>query len=97
MVVGPQTMVPGTEHALRMQATGSNIDFYLSIQVPTVLKDNIHQCLLDAFQLVGNTNPNWNDLFWAMHLGGRTILDNIYRGHAPATTREACVEPPRAE
>jgi predicted naringenin-chalcone synthase len=60
-----------------MQATSSGIDFHLSIQVPTLIKDNIHQCLLDAFRSVGNTDPNWNDLFWAVHPGGRAILDNI--------------------
>uniref|UniRef100_A0A0E0B8E6 Chalcone synthase n=1 Tax=Oryza glumipatula TaxID=40148 RepID=A0A0E0B8E6_9ORYZ len=77
MVAVSQTMIPGTEHALGLQATDRGIDFHLSIQVPTVIKDNIHQCLLDAFQSVGNTDPNWNDLFWAVHPGGRAILDNI--------------------
>uniref|UniRef100_A0A0E0B884 Chalcone synthase n=1 Tax=Oryza glumipatula TaxID=40148 RepID=A0A0E0B884_9ORYZ len=77
MVSASQTMIPGTEHALGMQATSSGIDFHLSIQVPTLIKDNIHQCLLDAFRSVGNTDPNWNDLFWAVHPGGRAILDNI--------------------
>uniref|UniRef100_A0A0E0EW26 Chalcone synthase n=1 Tax=Oryza meridionalis TaxID=40149 RepID=A0A0E0EW26_9ORYZ len=77
MVAASQTMIPGTEHALGMQATSSGIDFHLSIQVPTLIKDNIHQCLLDAFRSVGNTDPNWNDLFWAVHPGGRAILDNI--------------------
>ncbi len=77
MVAASQTMIPGTEHALGMQATSSGIDFHLSIQVPTLIKDNIHQCLLDAFRSIGNTDPNWNDLFWAVHPGGRAILDNI--------------------
>ncbi|KAF2912785.1 hypothetical protein DAI22_10g039100 [Oryza sativa Japonica Group] len=77
MVAASQTMIPGTEHALGLQATDKGIDFHLSIQVLTVIKDNIHQCLLDAFQSVGNKDPNWNDLFWAVHPGGRAILDNI--------------------
>uniref|UniRef100_A0A0E0M5Z4 Chalcone synthase n=1 Tax=Oryza punctata TaxID=4537 RepID=A0A0E0M5Z4_ORYPU len=77
MLAASQTMIPGTEHALGMQATNSGIDFHLSIQVPMVIKDNIHQCLLDAFQLVGSMDPNWNDLFWVVHPGGRAILDNI--------------------
>ncbi|KAF0932329.1 hypothetical protein E2562_009588 [Oryza meyeriana var. granulata] len=42
-----------------------------------LIKDNIHQCLLHAFRSVGNMDPDWNDLFWAVHPGGRTILDNI--------------------
>uniref|UniRef100_A0A0E0B8B3 Chalcone synthase n=1 Tax=Oryza glumipatula TaxID=40148 RepID=A0A0E0B8B3_9ORYZ len=77
MVAASQTTIPGTGHALGMQATGSGIDFHLSIQVPTLIKDNIQQTLLDTFRSVGNNNPNWNDLFWAVHPGGRAILDNI--------------------
>uniref|UniRef100_A0A0E0QWS4 Chalcone synthase n=1 Tax=Oryza rufipogon TaxID=4529 RepID=A0A0E0QWS4_ORYRU len=76
MVAASQTTIPGTGHALGMQATGSGIDFHLSIQVPTLIKDNIQQ-MLDTFRSVGNNNPNWNDLFWAVHPGGRAILDNI--------------------
>uniref|UniRef100_A0A0E0PIZ3 Chalcone synthase n=1 Tax=Oryza rufipogon TaxID=4529 RepID=A0A0E0PIZ3_ORYRU len=77
MVLASQTTIPGTEHALGMQTTCSGIDFHLSIQVPMLIKDNIRQCLLDTFRLVGNMDPNWNDLFWAVHPGGRAILDNI--------------------
>uniref|UniRef100_A0A0D3G4H5 Chalcone synthase n=1 Tax=Oryza barthii TaxID=65489 RepID=A0A0D3G4H5_9ORYZ len=77
MIVASQTTIPGTEQALGMQTTGSGIDFHLSIQVPTLIKNNIRQCLLDTFQSVGNVDPNWNDLFWAVHPGGHAILDNI--------------------
>uniref|UniRef100_A0A0E0DNB7 Chalcone synthase n=1 Tax=Oryza meridionalis TaxID=40149 RepID=A0A0E0DNB7_9ORYZ len=77
MILASQTTILGTEHALGMQTTSSGIDFHLSIQVPTLIKNNIQQCLLDTFQLVGNVDPNWNDLFWAVHPGGRAILDNI--------------------
>ncbi|KAF0930872.1 hypothetical protein E2562_036379 [Oryza meyeriana var. granulata] len=77
MVAASQTTIPGSEHALGMQATSSGIDFHLSIQVPTLIKENIQQCLLDAFRSIGNMDPNWNDLFWAVHPGGRAILDNI--------------------
>uniref|UniRef100_A0A0E0M612 Chalcone synthase n=1 Tax=Oryza punctata TaxID=4537 RepID=A0A0E0M612_ORYPU len=77
MVAASQTTIAGTEHALGMQATSSGIDFHLSIQVPMLIKDNIQQSLLKCFQLVGNTDPDWNNLFWAVHPGGRAILDNI--------------------
>uniref|UniRef100_A0A0E0M5S7 Chalcone synthase n=1 Tax=Oryza punctata TaxID=4537 RepID=A0A0E0M5S7_ORYPU len=77
MVVASQTTIPRTEHALGMQVTDGGIDFHLSIQVPMLIKQNIQQCLLDAFRSAGNMDPNWNDLFWAVHPGGRAILDNI--------------------
>ncbi|XP_037449453.1 bisdemethoxycurcumin synthase-like [Triticum dicoccoides] len=91
MVHAMQTTVPKTEHALGMQVTGGGIDFHLSIQVPTLIGQNVERCLLDAFRggdddddddahlpspLSGNGNK-WNDLFWAVHPGGRQILDNI--------------------
>uniref|UniRef100_A0A0E0M5U8 Chalcone synthase n=1 Tax=Oryza punctata TaxID=4537 RepID=A0A0E0M5U8_ORYPU len=77
MVAASQTTIPGTEHALGMKATSNGIDFHLSIQVPTLIKDNIKQSLLESFRSIENTDPNWNDLFWAVHPGGRAILDNI--------------------
>ncbi|XP_006662208.1 bisdemethoxycurcumin synthase-like [Oryza brachyantha] len=77
MVAASQTTIPGTEHALGMQTKSNGIDFHLSIEVPKLIKENIHQSLLNAFQSVGNMDPNWNDIFWAVHPGGRAILDNI--------------------
>ena len=92
MVHATQTTVPKTEHALGMQVSGSGVDFHLAIQVPTLIGQNVERCLLHAFRggddddnddggahlpspLSGN--GKWNDLFWAVHPGGRPILDNI--------------------
>ncbi|XP_037455202.1 bisdemethoxycurcumin synthase-like [Triticum dicoccoides] len=90
MVHATQTTVPKTEHALGMQVSGGGIDFHLSIQVPTLIGHNVQGCLIHAFcggddddnggahlpsPLSGN--GKWNDLFWAVHPGGRLILDNI--------------------
>ncbi|VAI25389.1 unnamed protein product [Triticum turgidum subsp. durum] len=83
-----------TEHALGMRVSGGGVDFHLAIQVPTLVGQNVEQCLLDAFRSAivddddggaapppspcsGNGNGRWNDLFWAVHPGGRPILDNI--------------------
>lgn len=77
MVTASQTTIPRTEHALGMQATSGGIEFHFSLEVPVLINDNIQQCLLDAFRLVGNMDPNWNDLFWEVHPGGRPILDSI--------------------
>ncbi|CAL5032811.1 unnamed protein product [Urochloa decumbens] len=84
MVSATQTTIPGTEHALGMQVTGGGIDFHLAIQVPMLLGHNVEHCLLDAFAssaaAVGDDDAGdvaWNDLFWAVHPGGRPILDKI--------------------
>uniref|UniRef100_A0A0E0M5V0 Chalcone/stilbene synthase C-terminal domain-containing protein n=1 Tax=Oryza punctata TaxID=4537 RepID=A0A0E0M5V0_ORYPU len=64
-----------------MQVTGSGIDFNLSIQVWSLIKDNIQQSLLESFQSIGNTDPDyWKNLFHlfqVVHPGGHAILDNI--------------------
>jgi predicted naringenin-chalcone synthase len=36
----------------------------------------VERCLVDAFRTLG-VSAAWNDLFWAIHPGGRAILDNI--------------------
>ncbi|KAL6651417.1 hypothetical protein ACP70R_010342 [Stipagrostis hirtigluma subsp. patula] len=88
MVSSTQATIPGTEHALGMQVAGGGIDFHLAIQVPTLVGQNVERCLLDAFRsALGDdddagdddvaTTWEWNDLFWAVHPGGRPILDNI--------------------
>ncbi|WVZ83639.1 hypothetical protein U9M48_030767 [Paspalum notatum var. saurae] len=79
MVTATQTTIPGTEYALGMQVAGGGIDFHLAIQVPMLLGQNVEQCLLDAFRsaLGDDVDVTWNDLFWAVHPGGRPILDKI--------------------
>uniref|UniRef100_A0ACD6AC34 Uncharacterized protein n=1 Tax=Avena sativa TaxID=4498 RepID=A0ACD6AC34_AVESA len=76
MVSATQTTIPGTEHALGMQVSGAGVNIHVGIQVPMLIGHNIEQCLIDAF----NNAPccsSWNDLFWAVHPGGRRILDSI--------------------
>uniref|UniRef100_A0A0D9XHZ8 Chalcone synthase n=1 Tax=Leersia perrieri TaxID=77586 RepID=A0A0D9XHZ8_9ORYZ len=78
MVAASQNMIPGTEKEIGMQITSTGIVFQLSMKVPKLIRDNIQQCLIDAFRSIGNSDPpNWNDLFWAVHPGGRAILDSI--------------------
>ncbi|KAL6851566.1 hypothetical protein ACP4OV_020499 [Aristida adscensionis] len=83
MVSAAQATIPGTEHALGMQVAGGGIDFHLAIQVPMLLGQNVERCLRDAFRAalggaaVDGEGWRWNDLFWAVHPGGRPILDNI--------------------
>ena len=78
MVSATQTTIPRTEHVLGMQVSGAGVDFHLGIQVPMLIGQAVEQCLKDAFGSTGDDAPcSWNDLFWAVHPGGRQILDNI--------------------
>lgn len=77
MVSATQTTIPRSEHVLGMQVSGGGVDFHLGIQVPMLIGQNIEQCLVDAFSGFDDAPGSWNDLFWAVHPGGRQILDNI--------------------
>ncbi|KAK1661484.1 hypothetical protein QYE76_049643 [Lolium multiflorum] len=81
MAFATQTTIPGTEDAISMQLSTGGLDFHLSSQVPKLLGNNIERVLVDAFQSLGVVDVNaaapWNDLFYAVHPGGRAILDLI--------------------
>jgi predicted naringenin-chalcone synthase len=77
MVSATQTTIPKSDHVLGMQVSGAGVDFHLGIQVPTLIAQNIEQCLVDAFSKGVHPPCSWNDLFWAVHPGGRSILDNL--------------------
>ncbi|KAM0822077.1 hypothetical protein ACQ4PT_071741 [Festuca glaucescens] len=76
MVFATQTTIPGTEDEISMQLMKGGLDFHLSTRVPKLLKSNIERCLIDTFELLG-VSATWNDLFWAIHPGGRVILDHV--------------------
>ncbi|XP_047063357.1 bisdemethoxycurcumin synthase-like [Lolium rigidum] len=75
MVSSTQTAIPNTEHVLNMQVSESGVEFHVGIEVPMLIGQNIQQCLQDTFSRAPVCS--WNDLFWAVHPGGRAILDNI--------------------
>ncbi|KAK1644192.1 hypothetical protein QYE76_061997 [Lolium multiflorum] len=76
MAFATQTTIPKTEGDISMQLMKGGLDFHLSTRVPKLLKSNIERCLLDTFDLLG-VSAMWNDLFWAIHPGGRVILDHV--------------------
>ncbi|KAG8089911.1 hypothetical protein GUJ93_ZPchr0011g27519 [Zizania palustris] len=80
MVHDSQTTIPATEHSVTMQFHEYGIDYRISGEVPAVVREGIEQCLADAMAaplgLTGGGDWNWNNLFWAMHPGGRAILDS---------------------
>ncbi|XP_051212031.1 bisdemethoxycurcumin synthase-like [Lolium perenne] len=75
MVSSTQTAIPSTEHVLNMQVSEAGVEFHVGIEVPMLIGQNIQQCLQDTFSRAPVCS--WNDLFWAVHPGGRAILDNI--------------------
>ncbi|CAD6256898.1 unnamed protein product [Miscanthus lutarioriparius] len=53
---------------------------HLSVEVPTLVRGSIKKCLADTLAPLGLLNASddggWNGLFWALHPGGRAILDS---------------------
>ena len=76
MAFASQTTIPETEDAISMQINKGGMEYHISNQVPRLLGCNVERCLVDAFRALG-VSAAWNDLFWAIHPGGRAILDHI--------------------
>jgi predicted naringenin-chalcone synthase len=79
MVSASQATLPGTEHALSMQLGTSGMELGISAEVPALLRGTIEGCLADMLAPLGVPvvpGAGWNDLFWAVHPGGRAILDS---------------------
>ncbi|VAI21690.1 unnamed protein product [Triticum turgidum subsp. durum] len=76
MAFATQTTIPETENEITTRLMKGGLDFHVSIRVPKLLKSNIERCLIDTFKSIG-ISAEWNDLFWAIHPGGRAILDHV--------------------
>ncbi|OEL17585.1 Bisdemethoxycurcumin synthase [Dichanthelium oligosanthes] len=71
-----QTTIPGTEDVIFMEIKKGGMDYRISNQFPRLIGCNVERCLIDALDALG-VCAKWNDLFWAIHPGGRAILDRI--------------------
>ncbi|KAF8748009.1 hypothetical protein HU200_013077 [Digitaria exilis] len=76
MAFASQTTIPGTEDDISMEINKGGMEYHISNKVPRLLGCNVERCLIDAFDALG-VRAKWNDLFWAIHPGGRAILDHI--------------------
>ena len=63
---------------MSMRLGSSGYDFGLSAEIPVLLRGAIAGCLVEALAPLGlvDTGGGWNGLFWAVHPGGRVILDS---------------------
>lgn len=77
MVFASQTTIPNTEQEITTRLMEGGMGFHISNQVPRLVGENVERCLLDAFASLGIAGAEWNNLFWAIHPGGRKILDKI--------------------
>ncbi|OWM69578.1 hypothetical protein CDL15_Pgr014039 [Punica granatum] len=76
LVSALETIIPDSDGAIEGPLSEMGLTFHLSKGVPALISSNIEKLLADLlgpFGIVGD----WNSLFWAIHTGGRAILDGI--------------------
>ncbi|WVZ51427.1 hypothetical protein U9M48_002575 [Paspalum notatum var. saurae] len=78
LVAASQATLPGTERALSMRLGSCGYDVGISAEIPALLRGAIEECLVETLAPLGlaDTCGHWNGLFWAVHPGGRAILDS---------------------
>uniref|UniRef100_A0A0D9XSN2 Chalcone/stilbene synthase N-terminal domain-containing protein n=1 Tax=Leersia perrieri TaxID=77586 RepID=A0A0D9XSN2_9ORYZ len=81
MVSSSQTTIEGTEEEVVMRISERGLDYNISGDVPALVRGSIERCIVDAIAPLGlaaaaaGGGGGWNEMFWAMHPGGRAILD----------------------
>jgi predicted naringenin-chalcone synthase len=77
MVAASQTVIPQSEHAATGRLRKDGLLFHPSMEMPRLVQEDIERCLADMLGPLGLGGSGWNDLFWAVHPGGRAILDGV--------------------
>ncbi|CAK7337240.1 unnamed protein product [Dovyalis caffra] len=77
LVSAAQITIPDSEHAVEGHLREMGLLIHLSQDVPELISDNIEVALQEVFTPTGGGSSDWNSLFWAVHPGGRAILDGI--------------------
>ncbi|CAN6168193.1 unnamed protein product [Urochloa humidicola] len=76
MAFASQTTIPESVDDISMEINKGGMAYHISNRVPRLIGASVERCLIDAFDALG-VSAKWNDLFWAIHPGGRAILDHI--------------------
>ena len=85
LVSSAQATLPATERTVGISLGESGVEYGVSVEVPALVRDSIERCLADSMAPLGLANAkdggggggwNWNSLFWAVHPGGRALLDS---------------------
>jgi predicted naringenin-chalcone synthase len=82
MVSASQDVIPGMEEAVVAKLYEEGAMFQLHRDLPLLVSSNIQQlakkALVNAGVLTGDDDGDWTKgLFWAVHPGGREILDRV--------------------
>nr|GMD55200.1 chalcone synthase-A [Ipomoea batatas] len=75
LVSSAQTIIPDTDSHLKLHLREMGVTFHCSKAVPSLITQNVEDCLVEAFEPFGISD--WNSIFWIVHPGGAAILDRI--------------------
>nr|CAB3489921.1 unnamed protein product [Digitaria exilis] len=75
-----QTVIPGSEDAAAGYLGEGGLVFCPSPKMPSLVRQHLEECLLDAAASPRELGHGWNDMFWAVHPGGPAILDGVEGG-----------------
>ncbi|KAJ7160496.1 hypothetical protein O6H91_03G003300 [Diphasiastrum complanatum] len=74
-----EMVVPESDGAVDGILTEAGLIYRLLKDVPGLISKNIGGVLVEALKGAGLSSLEWNDMFWAVHPGGRAILDQLER------------------
>ncbi|KAB5532441.1 hypothetical protein DKX38_019111 [Salix brachista] len=77
LVSAAQITIPNSEHAIEGHVRENGLMIHLSEDVPKLISDNVEAALREVVTPIGGVLSDWNSLFWAVHAGGRAILDGV--------------------
>ncbi|OMO70186.1 hypothetical protein COLO4_28718 [Corchorus olitorius] len=69
-----QTILPDSEGSLEGHLREIGLTFQLSKNLPDLIVNNVEKTITEAFSSIGSIK-DWNSIFYAVHPGGRLILD----------------------
>uniref|UniRef100_A0ACD5YMQ7 Uncharacterized protein n=1 Tax=Avena sativa TaxID=4498 RepID=A0ACD5YMQ7_AVESA len=79
MVAASQSVIPVSDLSPAGRLREDGLVFSPSFEMPALIRENIEQNMAHALAPLG-LSGGWNDLFWAVHPGGRAILDSVEAG-----------------
>ncbi|EEE52211.1 hypothetical protein OsJ_34107 [Oryza sativa Japonica Group] len=75
---------PGHRARHHRAAQEGGLDYHIAHEMPSLVGEHIAHCVADALAPLGigidvdvDGGGGWNGLFWAVHPGGRAILDSV--------------------
>ncbi|XP_011041580.1 PREDICTED: chalcone synthase-like [Populus euphratica] len=77
LVSAAQVMILDSEQAIEDHTAEMELSIHLSEDAHELITTNVDAALREILTPIGGGSSDWNSLFWAVHAGGRAILDEV--------------------